>query len=338
MKKIIQNLCVNFFNYYQNIILNLRKLKYIDIEITKSCNIQCQHCYMDAIFWKDQYEINTDQWFIFFDNLLQTYWPNIWINISWGECLVRKDIFDILGYIKQIGFKNISLITNGILLNEENIKKLDNLISSIWISLDWFEKDHNYFRNGPFFWRVVKNIQKLKEISDIRLIIKTTVFNRNYHYLENYYEFIKRLWVDWWHLFPMEPIGKWAYNKQDLMSFEEYESVCILVDKLQLKNNDIDIQFQEQKITLVPTKEFFKVKRCWAGYQFFTILSNWDIVRCLHANNSKNRDVYWNITINNVKDIWENKMLSVTQEKKEYCIKPYYLSEMKKRYWRIINK
>jgi hypothetical protein len=59
------------------------------------------------------------------------------------------------------------------------------------------------------------------------------------------------------------------------MSIEEYEKVCDFVDILQQeKDKKIKIIFQEQISYIVKTKEFYKIKRCMAGINFMTILSN----------------------------------------------------------------
>jgi Fe-coproporphyrin III synthase len=204
--EVFKNIHIKLFNHYQDIKLSFRELNYIDIEITKSCNMQCRHCYMNAILWEDESELSKKEWFSFFDDLKNTYWTRIRIVFSWWETLIKKDIFEILKYIKIIWFKDISLITNWLLLNEKNIKKLDNLITNIWISLDWFEEEHNYFRKWDVFKRTIENIKKIKKHSNIKLIIKTTIFNKNCNYLDEFYKFIKKLDAYTWHFYPMEPI------------------------------------------------------------------------------------------------------------------------------------
>jgi radical SAM protein with 4Fe4S-binding SPASM domain len=83
----------------------------------------------------------------------------------------------------------------------------------------------------------------------------------------------------------------------------------------------------------VKTKEFYKIKRCMAGINFMTILSNWDVVKCLHAENPENREVYGNILKDDLENIWDKKILKSIKDKKNFCIKSYYLSKMQEKFW-----
>ena len=69
------------------------------------------------------------------------------MNLSGGETLLKKDIFDFVELIAQEGIR-FSLVTNGFLLNESNARRLaDSGLNVLAISLDSVdEKIHDYIR------------------------------------------------------------------------------------------------------------------------------------------------------------------------------------------------
>ena len=52
---------------------------------------------------------------------------DIMINVTGGEPLMRKDLFEITGYADKLGFK-WGLVTNGMLITDEVIEKMKKRI------------------------------------------------------------------------------------------------------------------------------------------------------------------------------------------------------------------
>jgi len=111
---------------------------------------------------------------------------------SGGEPFMLPYLFDVLNYAKS---KNIftEVTTNGILLNEENCKKVIDLpLNQINISIDGASaKTHDYHRNKPgLFNRVIKNVRRLAEIRRNRenseysypiICMACVLTNKNFH-------------------------------------------------------------------------------------------------------------------------------------------------------------
>jgi radical SAM protein with 4Fe4S-binding SPASM domain len=89
------------------------------IELTFRCNLRCVHCYCnlpqndpEAI----ETELDTDEVYRLLDQIANA--GCLWLLITGGEPLLRKDFLDIYTYAKKKGFIT-TLFTNGTLLNKE---------------------------------------------------------------------------------------------------------------------------------------------------------------------------------------------------------------------------
>ena len=88
-------------------------------ELTFRCNLRCAHCYcnlsandQDAI----EKELSTEEVFNILDQIAEA--GCLWLLITGGEPLLRKDFLEIYTYAKKKGFL-ITLFTNGTLITEE---------------------------------------------------------------------------------------------------------------------------------------------------------------------------------------------------------------------------
>ena len=96
------------------------ELKVLFFEVTSKCNAHCDHC-------GSRCDINQEDGISneLFKKVLLDVKENIGIeamlNITGGEPLMRKDLFEITGFAKKLGF-DWGMVTNGTLINDDNIK------------------------------------------------------------------------------------------------------------------------------------------------------------------------------------------------------------------------
>lgn len=180
VKNIINHYCQHF-SYYINKPFCFPTV--IHFAPTKRCNLRCRYCNI----WKEgeiKNELDTKTWEKFLDDL-HDWVGDTHVGVTGGEPLLRRDIFDILEYMKKLGF-NISLTTNGILLNKEIIGKLLPLEPfNINISLDSLNpEEHDFFRGVSSFKKTYQNILHLKEElnknkSATKLVVETALTKKN---------------------------------------------------------------------------------------------------------------------------------------------------------------
>ena len=91
------------------------------IYITRECNSRCTMC----DFWKndpDSRELSSEQWGVVFSRLRAFGVDFVGVNAS-GEMFTRRDVFDILGHIRDLGM-NFGVNSNGTLFTPTRAKKL----------------------------------------------------------------------------------------------------------------------------------------------------------------------------------------------------------------------
>jgi MoaA/NifB/PqqE/SkfB family radical SAM enzyme len=117
-----------------------------------------------------------------------------------GEPLVNKEIFEMIKYAND-KFIKVNTVTNGSLLNNENIKKILAVkINELSISIDGASKKvFETIRLGSNFDTVIKNVENLtsnrsKNIKKIQSL--TLIQKKNFSELEDIIKLCKRLNLD----------------------------------------------------------------------------------------------------------------------------------------------
>ena len=96
----------------------------ISWNLTKRCNLNCDHCYLDADFrggFRTD-ELDTIQCKKVIDQIAEVN-PNAFLILTGGEPLLRPDIYELIRYAADKKFM-VVLGTNGTLINEANAKKI----------------------------------------------------------------------------------------------------------------------------------------------------------------------------------------------------------------------
>lgn len=119
-----------------------RKIDYIRISITDRCNLRCVYCMpAEGIKLVKHEEILSYEEIIRLCRLFSKIGISK-VKITGGEPLVRKDVHKLIKSIKEIdGINNVTLTTNGILLED----KIDDLVKAgldaVNISIDTLKDD-----------------------------------------------------------------------------------------------------------------------------------------------------------------------------------------------------
>lgn len=143
-----------------------RKIDYLRVSVTDRCNLRCVYCMPDSgIIPKRPEEILT------YEEILRIVQTAVFcginkIRITGGEPLVRKDIVYLIGALaKTKGIDDLSLTTNGILLNEyiEDLKRVG--LKRTNISLDTLNRErYKIITGSDALNRVWEGISKALKI------------------------------------------------------------------------------------------------------------------------------------------------------------------------------
>lgn len=157
------------------------RLLSVHFAITSSCNLHCQHCYLNNIKPKfvpfEKYEV-----------ILKDL-ANIGIlslEISGGEPIVHNNFIEIIKLAKLYGFY-VKLFTNATLINITNITEIKRYVDCYRISLDGIEESHDYRRGCGTFRRTLKALELLKG-ADVQ--VSMTIDDINYKDIDKVHKIV----------------------------------------------------------------------------------------------------------------------------------------------------
>ncbi len=136
--------------------------------------------------WKskeDLYQTSTEEWKCFIDSLGDLLDGPKELVFSGGEPLLRKDIFELIRFGTDKGFKTL-MPSNAYLINEDVAKKIrDSGLKEIFISLDSTrEETHDFLRGVPGAHKsVMKAFENLRNFCpDLKIGIIAVISGVNY--------------------------------------------------------------------------------------------------------------------------------------------------------------
>ena len=126
------------------------------------CNARCEHCGSSCVDKIVTDEISAEYLKNTLLDISKRYNANeILLNVTGGEPLVRKDLFEIMEYATSLGFR-WGMTSNGMLINDDILKKMEETkMETISISLDGLKETHESFRRVPnSFDKIIENVVK----------------------------------------------------------------------------------------------------------------------------------------------------------------------------------
>ena len=149
--------------------------------ITKRCNLNCIHCYINASHQETGPELSTEEAKATICEFADVGVPMI--IFSGGEPLLRKDIFELGGYAKKKGI-NVVLSSNGTLLTKDMASKIQDAgFSYVGISLDGTKYTNDKFRGAEgAFEKSIEGLRRLREVG-VKSGMRFTITKYNYEEL-----------------------------------------------------------------------------------------------------------------------------------------------------------
>ncbi|MFC1910726.1 radical SAM protein [Chloroflexota bacterium] len=157
-----------------------KKPRVISFEITNSCNANCQHCDRGGII-RESHNLQPKQ----YGDIARQLNP-VAVQISGGEPLLRKDVFEIVREIRKNGpLPLIILVTNGALLNREKYLKFKEAgVNFISVSLDFPDKRHDEWRKIPgLFAHLGETLPDLASFGRQDIVLNSAITSKNLPYL-----------------------------------------------------------------------------------------------------------------------------------------------------------
>lgn len=292
-------------------------------ECTLTCNANCKHCGSSAEKRQYKGELTTEEIKNAFKQIANDMDANkILINVTGGEPLVRKDLFEVMEYATNKLNFHWGMTTNGILLNDENIEKLkQSNMETISISIDGLEETHDEFRGTKGSYKtIINNIKKLKQAGFVKHIQVTTVFHKkNINQLEELYKIMLDLNLDSWRVISMDPIGRAKENNDLSLNGEEIKE---LLDFIKLKNKSKKLELTYGCSSFLGLNYEKEVRKnyfnCRTGINVASILHNGDLFVCPNVPRIKSL-IQGNVRTDNFADVWNNKYKQFRTKDRTIC-------------------
>ena len=118
--------------------------------LTRTCNLRCRHCYTTSADVPFPGELSHEQAMGVLDDLAGFGIPAL--ILSGGEPLSRFDFFPLAERARELGFRHLSLSTNGTKVAENIDRLVDLAFDYVGISLDGIGQMNDWFRgvDGAF--------------------------------------------------------------------------------------------------------------------------------------------------------------------------------------------
>lgn len=278
--------------------------------LTYKCNMKCKHCLNgDPVSFTelDLNDINE-----IFTQLKQM--KIFSINFSGGEPLLRDDIFDVLKSASELHF-GVRLSTNGLLLDQDNLKTLRDLeVYCLQISLDGLGDTHDEFRgiNGAY----EKTVESLRMASEMGFYttMSTMIIRDNAHEIGALLDLAVSLGVSSFKLNSFVPMGRGSSSQNDLVMSKQglRDLAAELIMKKQQYADKISIQMdalfpwllnsQDRSDTMVKGLAPDKKLKCSAGYTTLVISPDGAVYPCPYLTEFP----IGNMLDDSLYDIWHN--------------------------------
>lgn len=324
IKKILKRGKLKTFSIYKEKNMVSHKLTYLFWECTLNCNFRCKHCGSNAgeRVYKD--ELSTKEIKKAFKEIAEDYdAKKIMIAITGGEPLIRKDIFEVMGYANGLGF-SWGMVTNGYLLDEGRADKMkESGISSVVVSIDGLGATHNDLRQKKgAYGKAIEAVKILAKKDFLKSLQITTTLNRqNFSELEKMYETFVPLGITSWRVMNIDPIGRAEKNKELLLTDEQLKALLFFVKKKR-KESKIDITYDCSGFLGLDleneVRNHFFI--CNTGINTGSILHNGDIFVCPNVPRHKQL-IQGNVRKSRFSEVWDNKFQTFRDKNRTKCEK-----------------
>lgn len=209
---------------------------------TRSCNLNCIHCYAKAVQGTNPDELSTEEAEAFIDDLADFNVPVLLF--SGGEPLIKDDIFHLLDYTRLKGIRPV-ISTNGTLINPENAQIIkENGVGYVGVSLDGVGiKNDEFRRSRGAFKKALEGIRNCLEIGQ-KVGLRFTISRDTYGSLEDIFDLIEEEQIPRVCFYHLAYSGRGFNIMDDDVSKEESrKSLDLIISKtLEFQDKGLDIE------------------------------------------------------------------------------------------------
>ena len=263
----------------------------IAINLTRRCNLACEHCYMDAEarLQGGEGELTTDEVNGLLDEIASRSNETM-VVLTGGEPLIRQDIEALVSHGNQLGL-SVVIGTNGVLLNEQRVKSLKAAgAMGVGISLDSLDPaSHDDFRGCRGSWEKTLNGMELCRRHELPFQVHFSVTEQNAHEVQSMIDFTKAAGAHVLNIFFLVCTGR-GESMSDITPFR-YEQVLQQLVETQEQTEDLIIRarcapyykrvaYQHNPDSPLTRAEGYEGGGCLAGIHYCRITPEGGVTAC----------------------------------------------------------
>ncbi len=300
--------------------LNAYPLMSGSIHLTENCNSRCLTCNQ----WREHKtdELTTQEVKEALEQLKKLGCSTL--ELAGGEPLLRGDVDEIISYAKFLGFKKISMTTNGLLLNRRKEELVRSGVTNIAISIDGIGETHDTIRGvkGNFneSMRAIDELNKLRKWQNsFSISIYTTLLKDNVNQIPDIIDLCQRKNLVW--NFNLFEASLYFFKGIDVKSHRINENnVEQLFDYIKQEKSRQPGLVQVSEASIEYARRYLKTGRmdlpCYLGMLMVYIGSRGEVYSACYA-----KEPLGNLKENSLKDIMNSKEYSkrILQMYKKKC-------------------
>ena len=156
-------------------------LSSVHLSLSDSCNLNCAYCYARERVEKKHPKLIYEEYTKIIDDVLEIS-RGVTFTLTGGEPLLNRDCLRIAEYIKSKG-AGCYLLSNGILIDDSNIKRISELFDLVTLSIDGPNPEIHARTRGHNYDRVIRATDLL-QAHGVEYTLSMTVTKDNIAYVE----------------------------------------------------------------------------------------------------------------------------------------------------------
>lgn len=228
-----------------------RPLTHARVSVTSKCNYSCVFCHKEGVNWSTINELSPEDW-SFFANVVSKL-GIVYFKLTGGEPLTRSDVVSIVRGIKPY-VKEVSMTTNGSLLNKYAEELLDSGLDRVNVSLHSLNREVFKKLTGGILERVIKGVE-IAISSGLVVKLDYLVTSLNAYEYRDVINYAESLGVDL-NIIELIPLGlaleKYAELHSPLSTIEKYlEEAAVSKTLYEFQSRPTYVMPSGIKVTLV---------------------------------------------------------------------------------------
>ncbi|WP_312338421.1 putative heme d1 biosynthesis radical SAM protein NirJ1 [Anaerospora hongkongensis] len=283
--------------------------------ITRTCNLNCVHCYSNSDAKKYDGELTTQEAKQFIDDCAAFKVPVLLL--SGGEPLIRPDVYELVEHAKKVNIRT-TFSTNGTLIDQETAKRIKSLgVGYVGISLDGLGNANDQFRGqAGAFDRALEGIRNCLRIGQ-RVGLRFTINRYNFHDLENIFHLIKEEAIPRVCFYHLVYSGRGSAMMEHDISHEESRQAMDLISSKALElaerceiltvDNHTDIVYlylQARKRDAAQAEKIWELMQLNGGNRSGIAFGNVDPNGNVHPDQFTQNHTFGNVRDRKIGEIW----------------------------------